>query len=101
MKRKKTPQRSGCVKYVPSGFGTDVNSGMRLLIIHIEIRICNQTRPWSHFVFINCSKPLTSEHMNIHTGEKPFQCDLCDFSCAARANLHSHKKNHHKTIPES
>ena len=57
--------------------------------------------PWSHSVFINCSKLLTSEHMNIHTGEKPFQCDVCDFSCAARANLHSHKKIHRKTIPES
>ena len=38
--------------------------------------------------------------MNIHTGEKPYQCDECDFSCAARANLHSHKKIHTK-IPES
>ena len=38
--------------------------------------------------------------MNIHTGEKPYQCDKCDFACAARANLHSHKKIHAK-IPDS
>ena len=38
--------------------------------------------------------------MNTHTGEKPYQCDKCDFACAAKANLHSHKKIHAK-IPDS
>ena len=38
--------------------------------------------------------------MNIHTGEKPYQCDECDYACSARSYLHSHKKIHAK-IPES
>ena len=46
-------------------------------------------------------KSLYSQHMNVHTGAKPFKCDMCDFACAARANLYSHKKNMHQKVPES
>ena len=45
-------------------------------------------------------KPFERDHMNTHTGEKPYRCDKCDFACAAKANLHSHKKIHAK-IPDS
>ena len=33
-------------------------------------------------------------HIMIHTGEKPFQCEFCDFSCNQKSNLGLHMKIH-------
>ena len=39
-----------------------------------------------------------SDHMNVHTGAKPYKCDLCDYACAAATNLFNHKKHKHQNI---
>src|SRR5690606_4399547 len=40
-----------------------------------------------------CYVELTSHEIN-HTGEKPFECDECDFRAARKSNLDIHKRIH-------
>ena len=36
-------------------------------------------------------------HRIIHSGEKPFACDLCNFKCNRKSNLNVHMKSHRKS----
>ncbi|XP_018396629.1 PREDICTED: zinc finger protein 235-like [Cyphomyrmex costatus] len=37
-----------------------------------------------------------NRHVKTHTGEKPYQCKLCEFKCSQKENLTSHVKSKHR-----
>lgn len=41
-----------------------------------------------------CRKPYLEVHMRTHTGERPFQCDLCMKRFSQKSSLNTHKRIH-------
>ena len=52
----------------------------------------NDTCEFCGKVFKNCSN--LTVHKRSHTGEKPYKCELCPYSCAQSSKLTRHMKTH-------
>ncbi len=55
----------------------------------------NDTCEYCGKVFKNCSN--LTVHRRSHTGEKPYKCELCPYSCAQSSKLTRHMKTHGRT----
>ncbi|KAH8855654.1 B-cell lymphoma/leukemia 11B [Schistosoma japonicum] len=54
----------------------------------------NDTCEYCGKIFKNCSN--LTVHRRSHTGEKPYQCKLCNYACAQSSKLTRHMKTHGK-----
>ncbi|MCP3668648.1 MAG: C2H2-type zinc finger protein, partial [Gammaproteobacteria bacterium] len=59
----------------------------------------NDTCEYCGKVFKNCSN--LTVHRRSHTGEKPYKCELCPYSCAQSSKLTRHMKTHGRTGKET
>ena len=59
----------------------------------------NDTCEFCGKVFKNCSN--LTVHRRSHTGEKPYKCELCPYSCAQSSKLTRHMKTHGRTGKDS
>ena len=59
----------------------------------------NDTCEYCGKVFKNCSN--LTVHRRSHTGEKPYKCELCPYSCAQSSKLTRHMKTHGRTGKDS
>jgi hypothetical protein len=58
----------------------------------------NDTCEFCGKVFKNCSN--LTVHRRSHTGEKPYKCEVCPYSCAQSSKLTRHMKTHGRTGKE-
>ena len=59
----------------------------------------NDTCEYCGKVFKNCSN--LTVHRRSHTGEKPYKCEVCPYSCAQSSKLTRHMKTHGRTGKDS
>ena len=93
-KKKCTPRQCAeCGKVLSSKCGLDKH-----------INEVHTRAPKYHCDWENCDKAFKTlrhlkQHKRIHTGEKPFQCSLCDYTCSQKASLNWHFKSKHPGEP--
>lgn len=73
-------------------FKTVTRTNVRCHIIksHLKLKLYPCTQCTKQYA----SHVLLQEHMNTHTGARPFKCEKCNFATTSRQALCNHKEIH-------
>lgn len=103
-KRIHTGEKPFQCNFCEKTFGTKSNLKSHIKSRHsIDPSARQPKRRNDRFKCDTCSKCfrdsyILRRHQVVHTGEKPYNCDLCDKGFATKSNLDSHKRSRHSGL---